>query len=146
MAPGSLLPEENLADELAEQLVGEVQVGADDDARDDDHHGGLDHLVLAGPLDLAELADRLADEPREAAARDLPRRASDRLHGRTDRRLSVARTPCRRRALARLAPRPPLSSRLPSHLLARLPVHRMATAPAAVLLQLDSVGRVPLRL
>jgi hypothetical protein len=49
-------------DEALEDLVREEQVNAGDQARDQDDHGALDQLLLAGPVDLLELGPRLADE------------------------------------------------------------------------------------
>src|SRR5436190_15978279 len=96
-----LLPQQNLADELVEELVAEVEVRPDDHAGDDHDDRALDDLVLPGPLDLAELADRLGDEPlrageRQLAAAGLARRG---LKGGPDRRLTAA---VAHRALPRL--------------------------------------------
>src|SRR3954469_4137667 len=66
-----LLPQQNLADELVEELVAEVEVRPDDHAGDDHDDRALDDLVLPGPLDLAELADRLGDEALRARQRQL---------------------------------------------------------------------------
>src|SRR6187399_2468645 len=109
-----LLPQQNFADELVEELVADVQVRPDDHAGDDHDNRALDHLVLARPLDLAKLADRLGDEALRAGQRQLT--AAD-LAGRglergTNGRLHAA---VAHRALARLAARSPLGPRLASH-------------------------------
>src|SRR5436190_15978577 len=110
-----LLPQQNLADELVEELVAEVEVRPDDHAGDDHDDRALDDLVLPGPLDLAELADRLGDEPlrageRQLAAAGLARRG---LKGGPDRRLAAA---VAHRALPRLASRAALRPAGASHL------------------------------
>src|SRR6266540_380071 len=66
--PTHLLRREDSLDEPTEHLVRQVEVAADDHAGDDDDDGALDDLVLTGPLDLPQLADRLADEACDAAA------------------------------------------------------------------------------
>ena len=45
-----------MLDETPEDLVGEEQVEADDEAGDEDDGGALDQLLLAGPLDLLSSA------------------------------------------------------------------------------------------
>src|SRR6185295_8367102 len=57
-----LLPQENVADEGLEDLVGRVEVGADDHAGDDHDDRALHHLGAARPLDLLQLGPGLADE------------------------------------------------------------------------------------
>src|SRR4249919_1381753 len=109
-----LLPQQNLADELVEELVADVEVRPDDHAGDDHDDRALNHLVLARPLDLAELADRLGDEALRAGHRQL---AAAALAGRglqrgTNGRLAAA---VAHRALARLTTRAPLRPRLARH-------------------------------
>src|SRR5918994_6631982 len=85
------LPEQDDADEGLEQLVGSVQVGADDDARDQDDDRALDHLGAARPLDLLQLAPGLLDEApalARLAAAGLRRRG---LHAGAHLRLARAR-------------------------------------------------------
>src|ERR671934_2391822 len=65
---GPLLPQEDVLDHALPDQVVRVQVDADDEARDEDDDGALDHLRLVRPLDLLQLAPRLADEPARAAA------------------------------------------------------------------------------
>src|SRR2546430_16481581 len=60
--------EKDVLDEPLERLVGEEEVDADDQAGDQDDHGALDQLLLAGPLDLVQLGPRLADELRAGEA------------------------------------------------------------------------------
>src|SRR5947207_15998950 len=62
------LPQEDVADERLEDLVGRIEVSADDGAGDDDDDCPLDDLVLGGPLDLLELGDGPGNEPPKAAA------------------------------------------------------------------------------
>src|SRR6185312_11808480 len=57
-----LLAEQNIADERLEELIGGVEIRADDRAGDDHDDRALDHLTTAGPLDLLELAPGLPDE------------------------------------------------------------------------------------
>src|SRR5207245_1589746 len=112
-----------------------------------------DDRLLVRPLDLLELGDGLLDETEGARARDVP------LLGARPARLGVAarRGPRRRTAWGRparegrfllRAPRAPLLTRLSRHArgLAGLPVRGVPAAPAAVLLELDPVRRVPLGL
>src|SRR5215831_15863276 len=111
-----LLSEVELADELVEDQVGEVEEGPHHDAGDDDDDGALDQVVLRRPLDLAELTDRLADEV--ADPRSLPpARGAGRcgLERGAGRRRSVDAGAPGHRALARLAPGAPFRSRLASH-------------------------------
>src|SRR3954447_4558414 len=63
-----LLVEDPLDDVLPEDVV-RVEVDADHDARDQHHHRSLNHLRLAGPLDLLQLGPRLAEERELAATR-----------------------------------------------------------------------------
>ena len=147
----------------------DVDVGADDDAGDDNDDRTLDHVLLRGPLDLLELADdsRMklpAQLPSERAAGLAGRRAASAGRGA---RLPSPPPRAGRRALARLAAGAPLRSRLACHRARSrsgsgeagtcasvtsvkpttgLPMRRMRAAPAAVLLELDAVGRVPLGL
>jgi hypothetical protein len=55
-------------DEAPEELVGEEQVRAGDQTGDEDDRGALNQLLLAGPVDLLQLAPRLLDEVPEAVA------------------------------------------------------------------------------
>src|SRR5437763_11056821 len=87
------LLEQHLLDDFLPELVVQPEVSADDDAGDEHDDRALDHLVLAGPLDLLQLCDRLADEPEESAA---ARRLD--LTGRTIRRSAA---PPRPRAASR---------------------------------------------
>src|SRR3954462_12047043 len=63
-----LLAEDPLDDVLPEDVV-RIEVDADHDARDQHHHRSLNHLRLAGPLDLLQLRPRLAEEREASAAR-----------------------------------------------------------------------------
>src|ERR687888_1951598 len=63
-----LLPQEDVLDHALPDQVVRVQVDADDEACDEDDRSALDHLRLARPLDLLQLAPRLGDEPARAAA------------------------------------------------------------------------------
>jgi len=65
------LPEEDVLDEPLEGEIGYPQVGADDDAGDQDDCDALDQLLLAGPLDLLELGGGLGDKPADAGARKM---------------------------------------------------------------------------
>src|SRR3954468_11436873 len=67
-----LLVQKPLDDVLPEDVV-RIEVDADHDAGDQHDHRSLNHLRLAGPLDLLQLRPRLAEE-REAAATRLRRR------------------------------------------------------------------------
>ena len=49
-------------DEPLEGEIGEPQIGADDDAGDQDDRRALDQLLLGRPFDLLQLGDRLSDE------------------------------------------------------------------------------------
>src|SRR3954471_17563742 len=153
MSVSSLVQQDVLHDVLP-QLVVQPQECADDHAGDEDDHGAADHGLLARPLDLLELAVRLADEiDRAAAARALGALARPAL-----RLVAPARSLARRRRRRRRSSRPGeggllgatvaplLTARLGHRLLAGLPVRGVRAAPAAVLLELDAVGRVPLRL
>jgi len=55
-------------DEPLEGKIGDPQVGADDDTRDQHDRGALDQLLLTGPLDLLQLRRGLAYEVPEAGA------------------------------------------------------------------------------
>src|SRR3954451_7592389 len=55
-------------DEVLEDDVAAPEEDAHDEACDQDDGDALDQLVLAGPLDLLELAPRLGDEPARATA------------------------------------------------------------------------------
>ena len=61
-----------MLDEPLEREIGEPQVGANDDACDQDDRGALDQLLLARPVDLLQLRRRLPDEASEAGAWKLP--------------------------------------------------------------------------
>jgi hypothetical protein len=56
------LTEEDVLDEPLEGEIGEPEIRADDDARDQDDRDALDQLLLTGPLDLLQLGGGLADE------------------------------------------------------------------------------------
>src|SRR5439155_24780969 len=78
-----LLTEEDVLDEPLEGKIGDPQVGADDDTRDQHDRGALDQLLLAGPLDLLQLRRGLAYEAPEAGARkQAPTRDGPRLRAR----------------------------------------------------------------
>ena len=53
-------------------LVVDPEIGADDEAGDEHDDGALDDLVLAGPFDLLQLGDALADEAEANALKTLP--------------------------------------------------------------------------
>src|SRR3954447_9280376 len=152
MSVSSLVQQDVLHDVLP-QLVVQPQECADDHAGDEDDHGAADHGVLARPLDLLELAVRLADEI-DRAARALPlgalARTALRLVAPT--RGLARRWGCRRSSrageggLLGATVAPLLTARLGHAGLAGLPVRGVGAAPAAVLLALDAVGRVSLRL
>src|SRR5919204_1391051 len=143
------LLEEDVLHEAPEDLVGGVEVDADDEAGDEDDGGALDDLRLARPLHLLQLAPRLLDEALAASTgeRAAPALTLDGLRGRADLRLARAGA-LRDRAALRLglAARTALRTSLPSQRLAGLPVHGVSGAPAAVILDLEAVGRVALRL
>ena len=61
-----LLTQENVLNESLEREIGNPQVGADDDACDQNDRGALDQLLLARPVDLLQLRYGLADEAPEA--------------------------------------------------------------------------------
>src|SRR4051794_11331947 len=69
LLPCPLLAEEDVLNEPAEDLVGAPEVDADDDAGDEHDDRALDQLRLRRPLDLLELAPRLADEVEAARMR-----------------------------------------------------------------------------
>src|SRR5262249_37626150 len=100
-----LLAQEDLRDDVLPHVVVDVEEGADDDAAAEHYDRALDHLVLAGPLDLLELRPCLRDEVPVALFR-LPGLDAD--------------------------GRMPFGARV-RHELARLPVRRVAAAPTAVL-------------
>src|SRR4051794_5981621 len=86
-----LLVQDPLDDVLPEDVV-RIEVDADHDAGDQHHHRSLNHLRLAGPLDLVQLRPRLAEECEAPATRLRRRRrraapaavslaVSDRLRG-----------------------------------------------------------------
>src|SRR3954454_13077234 len=117
----ALLTEEPL-DDVGPDAIVDVQVGADDDARDQHDHRSLNDLRLARPLDFLELAPRLGDEaPLLAPLRS--GLALDRLRSRPH--LSLPRAGALRDPLLvlvlslvlllRLAARAALRSRLPRH-------------------------------
>src|SRR6516162_295336 len=85
--------QKDVLDETLEDLVGRVEVDADDDARDEDDDGPLDHLRLRRPFDLLQLAPRLGGEPPAARARHAARArlALDRVD-RPDLRLALPRS------------------------------------------------------
>src|SRR5205807_4074986 len=64
-----LLPEEDVLDDALPDQVVRVEVHPDDQAGDQHDRRPLDHLRLARPLDLLELAPRLGDEAASASAR-----------------------------------------------------------------------------
>src|SRR5581483_379504 len=120
----SSLSQQHVLHDVFPDLVVHPQEEADDRAGDQDDRGAADDGLLVGPLDLAELGERLLDEdprteavplgllaPRAplapalglgAAARGRPCRAAGR------------RAPCEGRFLLR-APGAPLLARLPCH-------------------------------
>src|SRR5205085_6832848 len=124
------------------------QPDPDDDAGDDDDGGRLDDLALTRPLDLLELGDRLADEV-PAALGDRPDDRLRRCVG-SCRALPVYRPGALVRTGLAARVRTPLLATFGSVFacghLPGFPVERVSAAPAAVLLELDPVGRVPLRL
>src|SRR6476620_11332531 len=85
----SLLTDESLDDRLPDQIV-EIEIGADHDARDQHDNRSLDHLRLAGPLDLLQFGPRLGDEAAALAALGAGL-AFRRLRARADLRLALAR-------------------------------------------------------
>src|SRR5436190_6481511 len=139
------LSQQDVLDEALPHEIGSVQIDADHDARHEDDHDALDELILVGPLDLLELAPRLADEALEPAAGNVALADLGTRGRRTGGRLRRACPDGRAvvRAAVRTA-RAALRACLARHGLPRLPVRRMAAAPAAELLELDPVGRVPL--
>jgi hypothetical protein len=62
------LTEEDVLDEPLESEIGEPEIRADDDARDQDNRDALDQLLLTGPLDLLQLGGGLADEAPDSGA------------------------------------------------------------------------------
>jgi hypothetical protein len=60
--------EEDVFDKTGESEVCDPEVCAYDSDRENDGHGRGEELTAVWPLDLLELADRLADEAAEAAA------------------------------------------------------------------------------
>src|SRR5919201_6900570 len=105
-----LLPQEDVLDDALPDEVVRVQVDADDEARDEDDGGALDHLRLVRPLDLLQLAPGLGDEPARPAARGpaLAALALRRLCRRPDLGLTRARALPHLRVAARvLLLRPP---------------------------------------
>src|SRR5690349_20040899 len=68
------LSQEDVVDDGLPDLVVRVEIHADDDAGDQDDERALDQLLLARPLDLVQLAGRLADEVGRAEAVRLARR------------------------------------------------------------------------
>src|SRR3954470_170130 len=68
-----LLVQDPLDDVLPEDVV-RIEVDADHDAGDQHHHRSLNHLRLAGPLDLVQLRPRLAEECEAPATRMRRRR------------------------------------------------------------------------
>src|SRR5215470_224137 len=133
-------------------LVVQPQEGADDEARDDDDGRAADHGLLIRPFDLLELGVGLLEEADAGDARpNVVAALAARLGG-----LSLRLVLCRRTRLGRRpewrcprrlsAPLPALLSCRARHRLAGLPMQCVAAAPAAVLAELDAVGRVSLRL
>src|SRR5712691_8245089 len=137
------LLEKDAIDERADDLVEAPQVYADNGAGNDHDCDALERLATAGPVDFLELRVGLADElptrlrsgPTRLLLDGLLRRAHLRLTAATARRRAVAGCGARGSAL---------SPRLAGHELPRLPVRCMPAAPAAVLPELDAVGRVSL--
>src|SRR6476469_7757014 len=148
------LPQEDVLDDALPDFVVDVEVEADDQARDQHDRGAGDHLRLGRPVDLLQFGVRLPDEAEEpvASLALLLRRGLD-ARAAVARRRDALRgsAPARRRrrgpsrGLAGLAPGAPLRAGLASHL-AGLPVRCVLATPAAVLAELDAVGVVPLRL
>src|SRR3954447_11419967 len=140
-----------LDDELP-HLVVQVQVSTGDEAGDDDDGGAADQLLLSRPFDLLQLCPGLLEEADAGGAgADLVAALATR-GGRLSRRLLLGgrarpgRGPERRRAFGLRAALAALLTGRAGHYLPRLPVQRMATAPAAVLAELDAVRRIALRL
>src|SRR4029079_18293320 len=107
---------------------------------DDDRR--REKLVLAWPLDLLELADRLRDEAAEAtAALAAGAGLALRLAARLDLAPALAGALCGSLVVVAPAARAGLAG----HGLPRLPMQGVGGAPAAVLLRLEPVGRVPFR-
>ena len=65
----SLLTQEDVLDEPLEREIGQPEICADDDARDQDDRDALDQLLLPRPLDLLQLGGGLGDEAPQAGAR-----------------------------------------------------------------------------
>src|SRR5437879_627043 len=149
----SSLAQHDVLDEVLPQLIVQPEVGADDDAGDQHDRRPAHDRLLVRPLDLLELGDRLLDEMDRARARDVPllaaRPARLRVAARGGPRRGTGRGwPAREGRLLLRAPRATLLTRLPRHTrgLAGLPMRGVPAAPAAVLLELDPVGGVPLGL
>jgi hypothetical protein len=60
--------EEDVLDESLEGEVGDPEVGADDNAGNDDDRDPLHELWLLRPFDLLQLGDRFSDEAAKAGA------------------------------------------------------------------------------
>src|SRR3954470_3615034 len=147
-----------LDDELP-HLVVQVQVSTGDEAGDDDDGGAADQLLLSWPFDLLQLCPGLLEEADAGGAgadlvaalatrggrlsrrlllggRARPGRGAERLRAlvpRGARGARLGRGPEGRRPCGLRAALAPLLTGRAGHYLPRLPVQRMATAPAAVL-------------
>src|SRR5438105_10781879 len=118
----SSLSQHDVLDEVLPQLIVQPGVGADDDTGNEHHRGAAHDRLLARPLDLLELGDRLLDEMDRARARDVPLvgarpvRLGGAARGGPGRRTGTARRRAARegRLLLR-APSTPLLTRLPRH-------------------------------
>src|SRR5215210_5220766 len=84
-----LLSQENVADEGLEELVGGVEVGADDHAGDDHDDRALHDLGAARPLHLLQLGPGLADEAAALALLAAAGLRRARLHPGPDLRLAA---------------------------------------------------------
>src|SRR6266516_3043358 len=139
----ALLPEQNVLDERLEGRVGGPEEDADDHARDQDDRRALNELRLAGPFDLLQLGPRFGNEA-PAACATRTGLALGSLSGWPNLLLALAGA-LHARGLLLLAAGATLLTSLLRHL-PGLPMRSVARAPAAVLLELDAVGRVSLRL
>src|SRR6266496_1357674 len=109
-----LLADDPLNDRLP-QLVVQVEIDADDDARDQDDDRRLNYLRLPRPLDFLQLRQRLREETAAALA-TLYAGLTLRGRLRTNLLLALARALGDAAALLlRLAARAPLRTSLPGH-------------------------------
>src|SRR5207344_3385827 len=131
---------DELGGEPGEHLVEAVEVHPDDQARRDDDERRLPGLLPVREIDLGELAADLAAEREESA--DAAAHPALALDVAARLALGLAGDGRGDRATTGL----PVSAGRAGHLLARLLMGRVPPAEAAVLRELDPVGRVPLRL